>query len=155
MTAALSHGVADIVRYLLIDNLSLGTLPSDAEDWPVYIAEEPDTPDSVITVYDTEGHKYGHHLVDGEIVEHPGVMIRVRAPNYNEGIAKARAIAVALDEDVELTTVTADDAEGTGSETYLVYAATLRSGPLSLGKEPKTQRNLFTVNATVALRQTS
>ena len=58
MSGSLAHLPEDIVRYLLID-LSVGTLPSDVDDWPIYATQEPDKPDNVITVYGTEGNKHG------------------------------------------------------------------------------------------------
>lgn len=149
MSGSLTHSPANIIRYLLISE-GLGTLPTDSGSWPVYYSNEPGTPDSVITLYDTAGRIDGHSQIDGRVIEHHGIQVRVRCANPENGYAKARAIAVALDEDVSFSGVTIS------TSTYTVYAVTRSSDVLSLGKEtPTSKRNLFTVNATVALRQTA
>ena len=153
MSGALAHSPADVVRNLLVD-LGLGTTPSDAGSWPVYAAQEPNTPDSVITIYDTAGRKNGRTQVDGEVQEHHGIQIRVRDANHQDGYAKARAIAVALDEQVAAQGVVVDDIVGTGQTTYVVWNVSRTTDVLSLGKEtPTSKRNLFTINAVAALRQ--
>jgi len=149
MSGALNHSPADIVRYLLID-LSQGTLPSDSDSWPIHVAREPDTPDSVITVFDTSGRLDGRAQVSGEMLEHYGIQVRVRDTNPVEGFAKAQDIAIALDQTAYQDTITIN------SDTYLVHAVSRTGGILGLGKEtPTSKRNLFTINAVVELRQTA
>ncbi len=149
MSGSLAHSPADIVRYLLIDK-SLGTLPSDGGSWPIFADGEPDAPDSVITVYNMAGRLGGRTQVDGEQQEHPGIQIRIRDPDSRGGGTKARAIAIALDESIRLDNVTI------GDNVYKVYAISRIGSVLSLGKEvPSSKRNLFTINAVVALRQTT
>ena len=149
MSGSLDHSPADILRYLLID-LGLGTLPSSAGVWPVYATKEPDSPDSCITVYDTEGTRDGRTMANGEVQQHYGAQVRVRAPTHALGHAKANAVAEALDKQVWLDTVTI------GSSVYMVYAVSRRSGPFSLGEEsPTSKRVIFTLNVTIAVRQTN
>ena len=149
MSGSLSDSPGAVVRKLLVD-LSLGVEPTSAgTEWQVFHAREPNKPDSVITVYDTEGRRQGRSMVSGEALEHFGVQVRVRDANHADGFTKSRAIAVALDESVNQTSVTV------GSNVYMVYAITRTSGPLSIGKEPDSKRNIFTINALVALRQTT
>jgi hypothetical protein len=153
MSGTLAHSPADVVRALLID-LGLGTAPADADAWPIYVGQEPDSPDKVITVYDTSGVLQGRFMIDGEIQENHGFQVRVRASNHYDGYEKARAIAVALDESVSLETVSVGDDVGTGDETYTVYAISRKGGVISLGKDtPRTKLNLFTINAVASLRQ--
>lgn len=153
MSGNLFHSPADIIRTLLID-LGMATAPSAGGDWPAYVAQEPDTPDSVITVYDTAGTTGGRLQTSGETVEQHGFQVRVRDANHFEGYEKARAIAVALDESVANAVVSVGDDVGTGSDTYIVYAVTRKGGIISLGKEsPASKRSIFTINAVVALRQ--
>ncbi len=149
MSGSLSHSPADIVRRLLID-LSQGTDPSDGGSWPIFTGAESDTPDNAITIYDAASILGGRTQIDGEVQEHYGFRVRVRAVSHAVGDAKARAIAIVLDETVYQDTVTI------GAIQYLVQAVSRKSGVLRLGKEvPGSRRHLFTINAVVALRQTT
>lgn len=164
MAGLLQHSPADVVRRMLID-LSLGTDP-DARPvgaWPVYASGEPGAgkpvgtastaktgvPDSIITVYDTLGRQNGRIQFSGEIQEHHGFQVRVRAAGHSAGYAKARAIADGLDKSVYLRTV------AIGASRYLVYAVTRTGDVLALGKEPTSGRRIFTINALVTVRQTA
>lgn len=147
MPSSLLHSPADIIRTMLID-LSLGTAPSDSLTWPVYVSQEPSLPDNCITVYDTTGTDDGHTQPDGELQERHGIQVRIRSVDHPTGWTKSRAIAVALDEEVyrELVTI--------GASLYRVHAIARSPGPISLGKQtPDTKRDLFTINATVSVRQ--
>lgn len=154
MSGSLTHAPSDVIRNLIID-LAEGTAPSAGGAWPIYVGQEPNSPDNVVTVYDTAGEIQGKAHVSGEVQERYGVQIRVRAANFHTGQNKARAIAVALDA-VSATSVEVGTDAGTGGETYLAYAVTRRSGPLSLGKNVTTSKlNVFTINVVAALRQTT
>ena len=146
MSSSLDHSPADVVRWLLID-LSLGTDPGDEGSWPIHASSEPDSPDNLIAVYDTAGVTGGRIQRTGETIEHRGIMVQVRGTGQPTAWAKAEAIKTALDESVDKSLVTV------GSSDYIVYAITRHSGPVSLGREPSTNRFLFTINAVVALRQ--
>jgi len=148
MSSSLDHSPADVVRWLLIA-LSQGTDPEAVGSWPIHASSEPDSPDDLITVYDTSGVQQGRVQRTGETVEHRGIMVQVRGTDHATAWAKMDAVKVALDESVRNTLVTVDDNQ------YIVYAITKQSGPLSLGTEPNTNRFLFTLNAVVALRQLS
>lgn len=141
----LNHSPADIVRYLLVD-LARGSLPEDETDWPIFVSQEADHPDSCITLYDTSGILEGRAQISGEIQEHYGIQIRVRAANSTIAYAKISEINAWIDESVRNNLVTIE-----GSQ-YLVYAITRKGGILSLGKEVSaSKRNLYTVNAIVSL----
>lgn len=141
----LNHSPADIVRYLLVD-LARGSLPEDETSWPIFVSQEADSPDSCITLYDTSGILEGRAQVSGEIQEHYGLQIRVRAAAANVAYAKISEINAWIDESVRNNLVTID------SNQYLVYAITRKGGILSLGKElSASKRNLYTVNAIVSL----
>ena len=144
--SSLAHSPADVIRWLLID-LGLGTDPSEEDSWPIHTSSEPDSPDNSITVYDTAGIVDGRIQRTGETREHCGVMLQVRGTSQPIAWAKANAANVILDESIDKSNITI------GSTDYIVYAVTRHSGPLSLGREPSTNRFLFTINAVVALRQ--
>lgn len=145
---ALTHSPADIIRYLLV-GLGGGVLPSAGGDWPIYVSQEPTTPDNVITLYNTAGIKDGRLMPTGEVQEHPGVQIRVRATDDNTGWTKAEALAILLDETVLINQV------NISTSVYIVYSVSRSPGPLVLGKEvADSKRDLFTINITTSIRQT-
>lgn len=143
-SSLLAHSPADVVRKMVVD-LGLATLPSAGGDWPAYVSIEPDGQDDVITLYDTDGRDDGRNMY-GERNEHSGVLVRVRSGAHPEGYAKARAIAVALDESVSWRPVSL------GGSSYVVQSASRTTDVMVLGKESlKAQRYLFTVNFAVTL----
>lgn len=147
MPGPLTHSPADVIRHLLV-NLGGGVLPSAGGSWPIYVDSEPDTPDSVITLYDTAGIIQGRTHIDGEIQEKHGILVRVRAASHTTGYTKARAIAVLMDETAKRDIVTI------GGTNYFVNAITRTTDVIRLGKnKPTSNRNLFTINAIVSLRQ--
>lgn len=154
MSGSLIHSAASVLRQLLVD-LGQGTEPSTDGSWPVFSHRTPDSPDSIISTIGTTNVHQGRVQTDGEVQERYGVIITIRSPNPRQGFQKAQAVAVALDEEVAQTSVTLTDPTGTGTSTYTVVAVSRRSGPLAIGKELDTNRNLFTVNVTVALKQTA
>jgi len=144
----LTHSPSDIARELLID-LGLGTDPDSVDSWPVYIKTEPDQPDNTITVNDTPGIDHGRVMIDGERQENPGVQIRVRSKVASTGRTKIDTIAYNLDTAILKTTVAFDSA------TYEIQSIS-RSGQINdLGRDPDSGRNLFTLNATINLRETT
>lgn len=145
MPGTLTHSPADILRYALA-SLGLGSL-APASPWPVYAGQEPSSPDDCITVYDVAGTDSGY-VQQGERQEQHGWQVRIRGQDHATGYTKARAVAVALDEDLYHLTVTI------GAASYLIWSATRTSDVLALGLEsPASQRHLFTVNGTICVRQ--
>jgi len=152
MTGTLTFSVADVVAQLLID-LGAGSDPTGSGDWPVVVSEEPDDPDNVITVYDTAGTNDGSSMIDGEVQEHEGVLIRIRSINHDEGNRKKDEIKIIIDQTINRDTVEISSVLGTGTDQYFVHKVT-RVSIVNLGKEtPTSKRNVFTINAIVALRQ--
>lgn len=147
MPGTLDYSPADIVRWLMV-NKGLGTDPADSDPWPVFAADEPDSPDAVITVYDTVGRLGGRTQTNGEQQEHHGLQVRIRAGDHVTGWKKARAIATSFDQLVYRNTVTV------GSKSYLVHSISRAGDVLSLGKEtPTSRRKLFTINVLVSVRE--
>lgn len=163
MSSLLNDSPADVIRWLLVQlGQGIITLPSGLiiasglvtdpslspmQAWPCYATDEPDSPDSVITVYDTQGRDDGRSMIDGERYEHHGFQIRVRAPTHRIGQLKAQQIKVVLDQAVVHRTVTFNDQNGT-SRSYDVPCVSRTSDVIPLGKDtPSTKRRLFTINA--------
>jgi len=149
MSGSLNHSPADIMRHTLVE-LGLGTLPTSREDWPISYSQEPDSPDDAITLYDTTSRIDGRSHLSGETWLHYGIQVRIRSYAVSPGRTKANAITEALDKDIQYRPITI------AGTTYIVYTVTRTTDSVSLGKEVRdTKRNLFTINAVVALRQTS
>lgn len=153
-TGRLRNPVSQIVGEILKTN-SIATAPTanisggtdgTTGDWPVYIANAPNVPDNILTIFDTEGVKDGRIMIGGMTVKHPGIQIQIRSYDYLVGWDKANAVMVSLSEKVHNMKVILS------GSTYMVYALSITSGPISLGKEVSdSKRYLFTVNATVSL----
>lgn len=141
----LFHTPAYIVRTMMID-MDLGAVPSTSAVWPIYVSQEPSDPDNVITVYDTVGVKQGRIMFNGEVLERYGIQVRVRSANHVDGYVKADTVKIALDKDVYRRKVQVDDT------VYRLHAFTRPGAPLSLGKQPETRRDLFTINPTVLIK---
>ena len=147
MSLSLLHSQANIIRWLLINNLGLGVDPDVAPQgaWPIYATSEPDEPDSVITIYNTQGILDGRSMPTGEVFEHLGFQVRVRAITSNAGWTKANEIARQMAEVVYRNWVIVDSAM------YNVYAITRKSGVLEVPEFPTSERKAFTINCIVAL----
>ncbi len=148
MAGILTHSPADIIRYLLIAK-GLGVLPPGTNaNWPIYSSNTPDLPDRIVSILDMGGAQHGRVHTDGEMQEHEGFIVIVRSLTHQEGYPKARAIAIAMDEDVY------DDYVVIDGVTYLVHAV-MRTGDVTTGgtESPDTQRYLFRIDAVVSVRQ--
>lgn len=135
---------APICQYLL--DSSLGT---SAGEWPVTIGFMPDTPNNIITVYDTAGEPDGRVMKTGERIEHPGVQILVRGGNYPTTLAKIISIARSLDR--QIRTLIAVDSESL----YILHNVKRTSLviPLGMEKEDDKRRHLFSVNAVITIQE--
>jgi hypothetical protein len=146
----LTDSPADIIANLLVA-LGLGVAPSESvqvqADWTVQVSNEPESPDNVITVYDTQGHLDGVTTPDRMMNEHVGIQIRVRAQTHPIGWQKANQVAVALINQVNQAIV-----QGPSGDYYIIYSI-LQTGAINtLGKEVgKSRRRLFTYNAICAI----
>ncbi len=133
---------------MLID-LGAGTLPSAASAWPIGLGQSSDKPDNAIVIFNTTGKNEGRRQDDGQMQERYGVQILIRSGSEATGYSKANEIAALLDGSTNNVFNIAID-----SSNYTVYGVD-RTGTINtLGKnEPLSNRNHFTINATIALRQ--
>jgi len=148
MSGALNHSPGQILQQLLIDQL-LGTAPSAAGSFPVYYSVEVNSPDDLLTTFDSESSKSGK-LFDGTVQEKYGTQVRCRtgsgAGAYKTNFRKCNAIVIALDP-LARVSVTID------SNTYLIDELNRVSGPLSIGQDEQ-KRRLFTINYLIGITQT-
>ena len=148
---------SDIVRQLLL-TLGLGAIAAYAngaytgQPWPIFAANEPASPDNVITVYDTTGQSDGRTMPDGEECTHYGIQLRVRAVDEPTGWPVANNLRNALARLVP-SPPTGTNYVTLGPNNYTVWAFAGIGNVIPLGKEtPSSARFLFTVNALVAIR---
>lgn len=147
MAGALAHSPADVTRRVLIQ-LGLGVAPTQTASWGIYATQEPPTPDNVITIYNTAGRDHGRVMVGGQRQKHYGIQVRVRAKKNETGFAKAQAIAIAMDE------AAYDEYANLDDQGYVLHCFANVGDVIDVGYEsPTSKRNLFTINALVALRQ--
>ena len=147
MSNALDHSPAAVIQQMLID-LSLATDPVNNGAWPVFVSNEMDTPDSCITIYDTDGLLEGRIQVSGQVIEKPGLQFRFRAARPDTCFVKANAVMVAMEGSVNLLSVTIS------TSNYLVHAIDRVGSLISLGREADvSNRHIYVFNATVTLNK--
>lgn len=148
------HSQAEVIRWLLI-KLGLGTDPELSQAWPIGKGSEFDQPDNTITVYNTTGQIDGREMIEGEVFEHYGYQIRVRATRERLVAAKMATIVRTL-ESVANEIVTIDANSDVGAASYIVCAVNRRGSVIDMGKEyPTSERNVFTLNAVSAIYRTA
>lgn len=141
----MNHSPADILVKLLSD-LSLATVPpsvTPSNGYTAYVNQYPDTPDKLITLYDTDGLNDGKHMFASTVV-HPGINMRVRSTTQNLAYVKAIAVLNALDA-VNRATVTLD---GTS---YLIQNIVQRGTLNSMGHDADDVNWSYSANLTVTL----
>ena len=162
MPGLLQHSPAEVVSSLLI-LLGQASDPATGGDWPVVISSEPDIPDNLLVVFDTEGRQHGRTNPDSERQEHQGIQIKIRSQYHPIGYLKAQTVATTLDKVFQQlvnvnTVITQPPANvpQTITNVYKVANVLITSGVIVLGKEtPTSKRSLFTINGVVSLRQIS
>lgn len=141
------HSPAQIFASLIVGE-GFATLPSAGSSWPIYVSREPDSPDNVMSVFDTPGQNFGFDQFSGEGQDHPGVMIRFRSADYETGWVKAAAVKQELDIGIYRRAVVIDGI------TYTIASVTRRGDVNSLGSDgPNGKRRLFSLNATMVFNK--
>lgn len=135
-----------VARFLTLSAIT--SAPEDGQEWPAYVGHEPPEPPNCVTVYDTGGTLDGREMRTGEVLEHPGVQVRVRADPESYAVARAKAeqVVSALNGASRAETPFAD-------ASFALSNASQASGIAYLGPEPETRRPLFTVNYRVTLEK--
>jgi len=132
-----------IVAVLLIENLSIGTLPTAEGDLPVYVSHEPDKPNECLTIYDTPGIEEVRGM-QSDIVTHHGIRVKVRGTNYNTIWQRLNSInnsfAVIDDEQVDID-----------GNIVTVNAITSTSTIIPLGPTSPKVRDVFVKNYIVTI----
>ena len=120
--------------------------PSLESPWPCYVSSLPDAVDEAVGVFDTTPVKDAR-LHEGPVIEHYGVMLRVRSTSLATGWEKIKSIASALDM-VQRETVNCSGVN------FSVQAITRTSGPAMLGQETTSSRRRYisTLNIILPVR---
>lgn len=146
------HSAAEVIQQYLIDE-ELGVVwnasrPSTTDYFVYRDTIPPTTPDLVIVVNDIMPSLDGRDMRTGDSIQHPGIMIRVRALNPDSGKVKGNDIQIALDMIKKtIVTIPSDDKQ------YLVAAFCLTSGLMYMGQEENKNRHLFSLNGTITIKE--
>lgn len=133
---------AIIAAYLISEGL--GTRQSDDDDWPMFISSMPDIAKDCSAVYDTSPLIEGKLMRGGVVVEHYGIMVKVKSDDYETGWSQITRMMTVLD---ELLNVEIELSENL----YLLKGCTRRSGPQFIGQDTETRKSLFTMNYTITI----
>lgn len=146
---AVKYSPADILAQLLINGGQASDTTESgvpAGSWPVYANGEPDTPDSVITIYNTASKLYNRNFIDQEVGGADGFQVRVRAATALLAQDKAESIRNWL---ATHSTRVGVSIGSTGSY-YLVHCCVMFGSLIPIGKEtPASKRSIVTFNAMV------
>ena len=145
----LSHPPSQIIASWLIAEGIFGAY--NASTWPLYKSQLPEKSrqNDAAAIYDTAGIQEGTLQQGRELINHPGIQIKVRSKVYKDGWNKAddalQALRGLLREEVTLD-----------STTYRIEAVNPSSDIVPLGQEVQgtERRELFTVNflATITVK---
>ncbi len=146
--ALLNTPAVVLASYIIDQAIGSMTDPDNGSAWPLYTSFMPDTGANTNcgAMYDTPGFKDGR-LMEGAVIQHYGIQLKIRSDTHVAGYNKADAVAVALDA-IANATITI------GANEYQIYNVSRASPVISLGAEPGTKgRQLFTVNFLVSLKR--
>lgn len=142
------HTIGEIIQQLLIAN-GLGVDPDVVPlgSWPVYSPTIPTKPDNLIVSVTRTGKTHGRTHVDGEVLQHYGFQLMIRAVDDRTGDRKATDIRHQMQVGMYQTIVTIN------SVRYLIPCISNIGEVLSLGIDhPNSKRSLFSLNALSAIR---
>jgi len=137
----IDHSPAYILAWYLIFDLASMTLPSASSDWPLFVNSLPDKKtigDDAGAIYDTAGTLDGRVINTGEVIEHYGIQVKIRARDYQTGWQKIRNIAASFSTVQNMVVNIGDD-------DYRVWNISRTSPIVNLGVDER-KRFQFTVN---------
>ena len=150
--------LAQVLWKMVIDE-GHGTRPQDDGSFPVFLTHTPEALDDCITIYDTTGIKLGR-LMEGEVVQREGAMIRIRSSSYSDGWNKGKDLVEMVDgarkKEVDLDAGDFGGMEGDFSN-FVIDSLMRESTLLVVGTESagERRRQIFTLNITGVLPEPS
>jgi len=152
------HSPAKILSVYLIEK-EYFTLPSEEEDWPLYISKLPDTKDvptecaAIIDQPSEKLFKTAGGKTEGTKFNFP-IQILYRTRNYPEAWEKSNEVATDLDL-IEKELIEIDGEESGESFEYLLQDFVMESRPFYIGEEENTKRLIFSFNGRVRISSSS
>lgn len=142
----MSDSPSKVFQYMLVQ-LSLGTLPVPgvAADWRVYRQALTNDNRNAIFIFGTTPEQDGR-LMSGQVIEHPGIQIRIRGMTDEDAEVKGMAIESALAGVKHLTVPV-------GGNNYLVESFKKTSGLTFIFQEEVGNRRHYTINGTITVRE--
>lgn len=128
----------------------------DAADWQVYspaLVDGDQEKDNAVGIQNTTATPDGRLHKTGEVIEHPGIQIIVRAKTHDVGFVKGRAIEVALSETLRGTSVTITF--NSVERTFRLDSFMKTSSLTFMGYTEKKQRAWFTINGCLTCIETT
>ncbi len=140
----MNHTSAQIIAKYLISE-SIFNAYNLTGDWPVFVSHLPSAIDNpqAAAITDTEGVIDGR-LQSGEVIDHFGIQIRVRAETFLTGFQKIKEAAGQL-ETIAGTSIVIDE------DNYKIHSVSRISSVLPMGVEPESRKFLFSVNFVTTL----
>lgn len=141
-------GSAVIKQFLIDQGLGIDVDNSET-DWQIFRGELPDIFNAnILGVLDRLPRMDGAIMRTGEVVEHPGIQVRIRGKDYAIGEARSIAIREALDLQANNISVAVS-----GSGSYKIQRVRRTTGIIPSGKDEKHQK-YFIINMTCTILQT-
>ena len=144
----LTYSPAAVIAYYLINTLSNVEEPNASPTWPLYISSLPDgsnIENNAGCVYDTTGLLDGRIMRTGEVIEHHGIQIKIRAIAYQTGWQKIRETVAYLQKLL-------NEALSMGGSHFVILNMSRVSPIACIGTDEK-RRFLFTVNFLATIRE--
>ena len=135
MTGQLLNTPAEVIRDFIIA-AGFMTDPSDGSSWPLYISSLPDGATNAGVLMDAPGWKNGRLSSTGLVIEHYGLVLKIRSRDYNAGFVKIEAMTLDLDE-VDKDNIVV------GGQTFELTNISRVEPIKSLGTEPESTKRRF------------
>lgn len=152
----MNHAPSEIIANLLVNanKAVFDPLQATGLKWPVFMAIVPDSPDKLITVYDTMGIKDGR-LETGETIVHPGWQIMTRSlfpqSSYRMADMLFQWSDVVVNANVTMQAKTVDSM--VIPLTVYQVIGLFKTGPILTAGQDEKRRFLFTLNGTTTIKQ--
>ena len=131
------------------------TLTGTGTGWTPYYGFLPADPDKAVVIYDVGTMREGRYMENGLSVMSSVIQVRVRSVDYTEGWKHAENIFRTLEQikpsDRIVIALLPDPGPVTQTWSIPFVSYSHRNGPISIGREEKGNRELFTINGVVKL----
>lgn len=138
---------AMIIRSCLID-MGLVSYPgTGGQHTPCFVGSLPNNHDRAVAIYDWPGRWAGRRS-DNRAEVKPGVLVKIRWPDYSNGYDYSQRMATALDTMGPRITRCPED-----GNLHYILTVPRTSGITTLGEEVGTRRQLWTITAIISFSE--